>query len=466
MAAIGALAADRFEAEIVGLDESGAGVAEVADGGESLLLHVTGALPGERIAGRITFRSVHVKSARREAWADLEALVRSSPNRVTPECPAQGKCGGCAIMHLSYQAQLAWKRTRVCEEFAKHPTLASVEVAPCVPSPATFGYRNQAKYIYARCQDGDVGDVVLGAYAPRSHDVVDLAGCRVVEPILDQAREVLLGVLRACAVEPFHEVRRTGTLRYAILRANRDGRVLATLVAASAEWDRAQSVAEDFACKLPALAGVVLNVNPAAGNALLGGEEHLLVGQPSIDDEMGDVRVRLAARSFFQANREVGSRIYRDLVAGLRGDFHRAVDAYAGAGGIALSLVARAKEVVAVEANAAATTVALAAWDRPDFCGNRPRVITGDAAAGLAAIDAADLVVLNPPRKGCSEAVLAEVRRLSPRSVVYLSCDPRTLARDLAILARAGATITRAIPYDMMPHTPHVETLVTLSLGD
>jgi 23S rRNA (uracil1939-C5)-methyltransferase len=451
----GSADADRFQAVVSSLDEAGAGVVELAEGEQRVRVHVAGALPGERIDGWITYRSVHARGGNREAWAIATDVQNRSPNRASPTCPAYGSCGGCSLMHIAYPAQLAWKQTRVRDAFAQHSTLAAVEVAACVPSPRQVGYRNQAKYVYART---DGGAAVLGAYAPRSHEVVDLAGCQVVEPVLDEARHVLLGILTSHAVEPYHEVRRSGVLRYAILRANAAGQVLATLVSARSDWHAAEAVAAKLMAKCPSLVGVVLNVNAAGGNALFGAEERLLAGQAAFEDDIGDVRVRLASRSFFQTNRAVGSRIYRDLCAGLPDDLERAVDAYSGAGGIALSLLGRVREVIAIEENRAATDAAAA------FAGERLRVITADAALGLAAVERAELVVLNPPRKGCSEAVLAEVRRLSPKLVAYVSCDPQSLARDLAVLLRDGATIVSVVPYDMMPHTPHVETLVLLSL--
>jgi 23S rRNA (uracil1939-C5)-methyltransferase len=456
VAATEKLGDDRFEAEVLGLDEAGAGVAETAAGDEVLRVHAAGALPGERIRGYIVYRSAHLSAGQRSAWAELEAVITPSTDRVAAPCPAHGRCGGCALMPLAYPAQIAWKRERVRDQLHRHVELAGVEVAPCVPSPVTVGYRNQAKWV---CGRGEGGEVVLGAYAPRSHDIVDLGGCQVVEPILDQGQRILLGILRSQGVQPYHEVRRTGVLRYAMLRANAAGEVLATLVAYR-DWEQADAVAAAFMAELPALVGVVLNLNSTTGNALFGDTERLLAGRSAIDDQMGDVRVRLGSRSFFQANRAVGSRIYRDLVARLPGHFGRAVDVYSGAGGIALSLAARAREVVAIEVSPAATDAA--ASGPSESATHRLRVVTADAALGLATVDAADLVVLNPPRKGCSDAVLAQVRRLSPEWIVYLSCEPRTLARDLAILS-SGASITSVVPYDMMPHTPHVETLAILS---
>lgn len=446
--------ADCFQAEVSLLDEAGAGIVELAQGEQRLRVHVAGALPGERISGRITYRSVH-GGGRREAWAVASSIDVPSTDRVSPSCPAYGICGGCSLMHVAYHVQLDWKRTRVREALAKHPALAAVEVAACVASPRSVGYRNQAKYVFTRAQGGEL---LLGAYAPRSHVVVDLAGCQVVEPVLEDTRAALLGILTSHAVEPYHEVRRSGVLRYVLLRANAEGQVLATLVSARTDWQAAGAVAAELVGRCPAVSGVVLNVNSATGNVLLGADDLLLAGQGTFDDVIGEVQVRLASRSFFQANRAVGSRIYRDLCAALPDGLGRAVDAYSGAGGIALSLLSRVREVVAIEVNRAATEAAAA------FASDRLRLLTADAALGLAAVEAADVVVLNPPRKGCAVPVLTEVLRLRPRLVAYVSCDPQSLARDLDVLVQAGATVVSVVPYDMMPHTPHVETLALLSL--
>ncbi len=453
---------DELEATCASLDEDGAGVADVPAGPETLRVHVQGALPGERVRARIDHVSVHLRAGVREAWAETREVLISSPHRVAPFCPKQGPCGSCPLI-LAYPAQLAWKRERVRESLAEYPGLAEVAVEPCVPSPRTTGYRNQAKYVYGRAQHS--GRPILGAYAPRSHAIVDLSGCHVVEPVLDEVRKTLLEILLAKVVEPFDEVRRTGVLRYVVMRATLSHQALVTLVAARSDWKDADAVATALAEQCHALAGVVLNVNPTAGNKLFGDDERLLFGQATVDDEIGDVRVRLSSRSFFQANRELASRIYRDLVAAVPVSVGRAVDVYAGAGGIALSLAPIAHEVVAIEENMAATDVARTFIAEQTALGERVRIVTGDAAACLAQVSTADLVVLNPPRKGCSAQVLAAVQRLRPKHLFYLSCDPRTLSRDLAALVRAGATVTRVTPYDMMPHTPHVETLAVLRIN-
>jgi 23S rRNA (uracil1939-C5)-methyltransferase len=448
---------DAFEALCTSLDETGAGVVQAASGNETLNLHVAGALPDERVRVQLEHLSAHVRACEREAWGSLLGVLAPSPHRVQASCPAYGACGGCTLMELAYPAQLAWKRERVLAQLAGYPALAALPVDSCVPSPRVLGYRNQAKYVFGRALDS--GRPVLGAFAPRSHDVVDLAGCQVVEPVLDEARLALLAVLNENTVAPFDEVLRTGVLRYVVLRATAAGQVMATLVTARSDWADVETVALALCRRCPAMVSVILNVNESAGNALLGEHERVLVGQPSIEDTIADVRVRLSSRSFFQANRQVASQIYRDIVAAAPAGIARAADVYAGACGIALALAAKVGEVVAIEDNPMATQAAAAFLAEQDAEAARVRVVTGDAARCLADIGDADFVVLNPPRKGCSAEVLAAVVRLRPPILAYLSCDPRTLARDLAVLAAAGAQVAQVTPYDMMPHTPHVETL-------
>jgi 23S rRNA (uracil1939-C5)-methyltransferase len=226
-------------------------------------------------------------------------------------------------------------------------------------------------------------------------------------------------------------------------------------------------LARELAAACPAVLGVVHNINGTAGNALFGEQEHLLFGSASIEDTIGPARVRLGPRSFSQANRLVAGRAYHDIVtaAARLGTINRVVDAYAGAGGIALALAPLAHEVVAIEENpaACATAQAFLAECGPGDPGARVRFVAGDVAEHLARVGSADLVVLNPPRRGCAMATIAAVAQLHPRLVAYLSCNPASLARDLAALARLGLPTVGITPYDMLAQTPHVEALALVA---
>jgi 23S rRNA (uracil1939-C5)-methyltransferase len=438
---------DRITLACVDLDDEGAGV-----GAGEPRVHVAGLLPGERAEARVE----HVSSHRPEAWARLEQLEAPSPARRVPVCPAFGACGGCVLQHLDYQAQLDWKGARLARALG-----GRVAVAPCVASPRPLGYRNQSKLVVAR-SEGRPPRLVLGAYVPRSHAVVDVAGCRIVEPPLDAVAARLRDVLEEQGASPFDERTRAGELRYAVLRSNHRGQVLAVLVTARPDRPWVATVAARLRAACPEVVGVVENVNRAAGNVIQGDEERVALGAGALDERVGGVALRLSPRAFFQVNRDVAALAYAAIARALAvGPRERVVDAYAGAGGIALSLAPAAGEVLGIEEHPAAVADAVAAAALNGAA--NVRFVAGDAAAELARLDRADALVLNPPRKGCAPAVLAEAARMEPRAIAYLSCDPDTLARDLTVLEGLGYAAREVTPFDMHPHTPHVEALAVLA---
>jgi 23S rRNA (uracil1939-C5)-methyltransferase len=381
-------------------------------------LHVAGGAPGELVEARIDHRSPH----RPDAWGTITSILEPSADRVTPACPSYGPCGGCRLEHLAYPAQVAWKSSL-------SRALLKMETDECVPSPLPYGYRNREKRVFAVLG----GKKVLGAYLPRSHEVVDLAGCRVSQPPLDEV---------ATAIAPQLE-----NTRYVILRVNHLGQVLVMVVTA----DRTPPQLE-----LPKeVVGLVQNVNSSTGNVLVGEETIPLEGATFLEDRVNDVRLHLSPTAFFQVNREIASRIYSDALewAELDGS-ERVLDVYCGVGGLALTMAPRAKQVLGIEAHApsiedAQKSAALNQTKNAHF-----RV--GDAAE---LDEKADVVILNPPRKGCSPRLL---QKLEAERLLYVSCYPETLARDLEIL-KPRYRVERVRPYDMLPQTPHVELLARLT---
>jgi 23S rRNA (uracil1939-C5)-methyltransferase len=432
------------------LDDEGAGVG-THDG---LRVHVAAALPGERVSATL----LHVSTHRPEAWARLDQIEAPSPSRRAHACAAFGSCGGCVLQHLDVGAQLAWKAARLSGALAAHPTLAGVTVAEGVPSPRALGYRNRAKLVCARGADGDV---VLGAYAPRSHDVIDLRGCRVTEATLEETADELRRLLTTAGVAPYDERTFTGDLRHVVLRSNHAGQVLAILVVARPGLPGVAALARALRAARPGVAGVVENVNRTRGNVIFGAEDRVLEGEGALEERVGEVRLRLSPRAFFQANREVAALAYAAIARELAvRPGERVVDAYGGVGGIGLTLARAGAEVLGIEEHDGATSDATASAALNGL--PNARFVTGDVAVRLREVERADVVVLNPPRKGCAPSALAEVARLRPRAVAYLSCDPDTLARDLAALVERGYRVRSVTPFDMMPHTPHVEALAVL----
>lgn len=453
---MGPASGDRVIAEVDGLDRDGAGTASAS----STLMHVPGALPGERAAVTIEHVSPHVdaRTGIRAAWARLDVLERSSPERVEPVCPAHGSCGGCVLQHLDYAAQVRWKTSRVATELAAHPRLAQTPVQPCVPSPFPVGYRNQAKYVVG----GAAGRLVTGAYRPRTHQLVDLAGCRLVESPIDEVVTALRELASERGIRPFDERLRTGELRHVAVRVSARGQALVTLVTGSIRGGIDQDFGAELRRRRAEVVGVVLNHNPSMGNAVFGTDERTLDGKAQLEDEVAGVRVRLSSRSFFQLNRHVAALAYQAMSDAIVSTATpgRLVDAYGGAGPIGLMLAPSFADVVGIENNpaAAADAVRAAASARLD----QVRVVVGDVAVRMGELDQADAVVLNPPRAGCAPAVLASVQRIGAQIVAYLSCDPGTLARDLDRLVEGGFTLRSVQPFDMLPHTTHVETLAIL----
>jgi 23S rRNA (uracil1939-C5)-methyltransferase len=444
------------------LDDDGAGVGQSVGETGGHRVHVAGALPGERVAGVVE----HVSRQSGGAWARLETVDAPSPARRPPACAAFGACGGCVLQHLDYAAQLAWKRERVARALGAHATLVDVKVDACVASPRPLGYRNRSKLVIGKHD----GRLVLGAFAPRSHDVVDLAGCRIAEPPLDETAGALRTLLDEAGVRAYDERTLTGDLRHVVLRANHAGRVLAVWIVARPLRNGVE-LARQFRAARPEVIGVVEHQNRSRGNAIFfdagGTNERLLDGAGEIEERIEvarqTVRLVLAPGAFFQANREVAALAYA-AIAGALGiqPTERVVDAYCGVGGIALTLARAAAEVLGIESHAGAVAGATASAVLNGIA--NARFVAGDAAQALGQIDQADLVVLNPPRKGCASQVLTEIARLAPRAIAYLSCDPETLARDLATLATHGYHARAVTPFDMLPHTPHIEALAVLAL--
>jgi 23S rRNA (uracil1939-C5)-methyltransferase len=443
------------------LDNDGAGVGESG----AHRVHIAGALPGERVRGVVE----HVSRQSGAAWARLETVDAPSPARRPPACPAFGTCGGCLLQHLAYDAQLEWKRDRVARALAKHAALAAVKIDACVASPRPLGYRNRSKLVVARSGANSNGRLVLGAFAPRSHDVVDLAGCRIAEPPLDETAAALRSLLDEAGVRAYHERASTGDLRYVVLRANHEGRVLAVWIVARPLPDGV-ALARRFRAARPEVIGVVEHENCSRGNAIFSDEsgrnERLLDGVREIEDRVDvaghPVRLTLAPGAFFQANRQVAALAYAAIGDALAVQpTERVVDAYCGVGGIALTLARSAAEVIGIESHAGAIAGATASARLNGI--TNARFIAGDAAQALGQIDRADVGVLNPPRKGCAPEVLAQIARLGPRTIAYLSCDPETLARDLALLVTHGYRVRTVTPFDMLPHTPHIEALAVLA---
>ncbi len=450
----------RCEVQAVALDDAGAGVGPERDAEVPRDVHVPDLLPGERAEIEIDHASPH----RPEAWGHVvRRLGERSPDRVAPPCPAFGRCGGCTWQHLAYPAQLAAKRRRVVEALSVVPALVdgSVTVSEVRPSPTIEGYRNKGKYVVGR----DDTRIVLGAYAPRTHRVVDTLGCRVVAPIIDEVATWTRGAVEAAELVSYDEQTRTGELRYAIVR-EADGDVLVALVVASRTPRRKLEQVATALSKHPALRGLVVIENDRRDGAIIpsGFTAQVLVGHGYLVEEVAGARLEVGAGEFLQVNRAQARAMYErvaELAEVTEGS--SAVDLYAGLGGIGLHLARAGAAVVAVEID----RDAVAALRRAARDSGLPlTAIAGDAGDVRGQLTThPDVVVVNPPRKGLSDRARALLAEWAPPTILYVSCGPDSLARDLIALEKRGYTPDAIEPFDLMPGTPQVETVVRLRRG-
>jgi len=437
------------------LDEHGHGVGEVA----GRAIHVVDLLPGEGAEVAVDHRSPHAAAG----WGHVVRRIgKTSPDRVKPACPRFGRCGGCTWQHLAYPAQLAEKQRIVEAALAAVPGVAAgtVGIERIVPSPAILGYRNKGKYVAA---DLD-GRLILGAYVPRSHAVVDMLGCKVVAPVIDEIATWARGALEGAGLEPFDETRRSGELRYVVIRASAGGDALVGLVVASSAPRRKLEQVANAMVRHPSLRGLVVTRNDRRDGAIMptGTPADVLVGTGAMTERLGGVDVEVGIGEFLQVNRAQAAAMYARVAAlAAPGPGTRAVELYAGLGGITFSLADRGADVLAIELDGDAVAALRRAAARAGL--DRVRAEAGDAASlGRHVGAACDVIVVNPPRKGLATAAIDAVVAAAPARIVYVSCGPSTLGRDLGRLHAHGYVATAIEPFDLMPGTGQVETVVRL----
>lgn len=436
-----------YEAEITDLNAEGEGIGRV----EGFTVFVPGALPGERI------RLLCLKVAKSYAIGKLQAVLRPSPDRVEPPCPYAPRCGGCAFMCLSYPAQLRRKRQMVADALARIGGLREVRVEPVLGMADPFRYRNKAQY--------PAGPEGLGFYARRSHRVIPVANCLIQHPLNDRVLAAVGEWMHAYRVPAYDETTGMGLLRHGMARVSFSrGEVLAVLVSAAPLPHRRELVAL-LRERVPGLVGVVENRNDRRTNAILGRDNEVLWGKGTLTEELMGLTFQLSPHSFFQVNPRQTEVLYGQALAyaGLTGG-ELVADAYCGTGTIALLMARQAGQVIGLESVPQAVADARENARRNGIA--NARFVEGPAEATLPELVAQgirpDVVVTDPPRKGCGEPLLNALLACAPRRIVYVSCNPATLARDLARLA-PRYRVEAVQPVDMFPFTGHVETVCLLS---
>lgn len=434
-----------YACTVEGCTGEGLGVARI--GGRAVF--VRDALPGE--ACRIQI----LKAGKTAVYARVLERESVSPHRVAPDCPYYGKCGGCAWRHVDYAGELEYKLQRVNDAFQRIGGL-DLRAETILPAPETGRYRAKAIFAVGERE----GKAVTGFYRARSHEIIPVEDCLLQTEEANTAARVLREWMEENGVPAWDETKAKGLVRHLFVRA---GMVCVTAAGKPRfEKDLLARLRE----ALPGLRSVVWNVNKTQGNTVLAGEFTTLWGEGAVEVSLSGLRFRLSPRSFFQVNPAQAERLYALAVdmAGLSGG-EEAVDLYCGAGAIGLLSAQKAGSVTGVELVAAAVRDAEETARRNGV--DNIRFLCADAAEAAERFAAQgrrpDVLFVDPPRKGLSGGVIDSIALMAPPRLVYVSCDPATLARDLKLFAEKGYAAERAVAVDMFPRTGHVESVVKLT---
>ena len=440
-----------YTAVIDGYSSEGLGIARV----NGAVVFVPHAVRGEEIDLRIT------KVMKTSYAGEIVKIHNPSPERMEPECPYAGKCGGCAYRHLTYPEELWAKRQRVQDALTRIGGL-ELTVEEILGAKNPEHYRNKSQY--------PVGaDGSIGFFQARTHKVVPIRRCLIQTEAADRTAQAVGEWMRRYKISAYDETTGKGLVRHVCVRVNRKGESLCCVVVNGNKVPREPELAAYVTAAVPHTVGVLLNSNTRRGNVVLGDKYRTLFGRNYLMDTLCGLEFKLSMPSFYQVNRDQAEVLYGKALefAGLTGN-ETVLDLYCGIGTITLCLAKAAKRVIGAEIvppairdakeNALRNHVENAEF----FCGDAADIAAKLESDGLRP----DVVTVDPPRKGLAPEVIASVAAMGPEKVVYVSCDPATLGRDVKIFREFGYEAKRAAAVDMFPGTAHVETVVLLSKGE
>jgi 23S rRNA (uracil1939-C5)-methyltransferase len=428
---------------------------------EGYVVFVPGGVPGDRLRVRLE------QARSRFGRAVIEAVEQPSPHRVEAPCPYFGRCGGCRLQHVDYAAQLAFKSKQVADALERIGGLTAVELRPILGAAEIYGYRNKMEFTVApRAGAG----IIVGLHEADRYDVVlDVERCLLqsdrMNALLDEARRFFT----ERALTAYEQEAGEGLLRFLMLREGKQtGETMANVVTAAPAVSELAPLAQRLAARVPQTGSVVMNVNPKKASVAVGVEEHLLGGRDHIRESIGGLRFQISANSFFQTNTAQAERMFALVLdaTGLTG-VETVIDLYSGTGAISLLLAQRCRWVYGVELTQAAVDDAARNAEANGIAnctflaGEVRFVLPSLIAKGITA----EVVVADPPRAGFHPKALHALLTLRPTRLVYVSCNPSTLARDLGELVRGGYRLDWVQPVDMFPHTPHIEAIARLELA-
>jgi len=447
---------DYIDARFEDLTHDGAGVAKV----EGYPIFVPNGLPGEKAKIKV------LKVNKGYGFGRLIELYEKSPYRVEPQCPIYKECGGCQLQHLSYEGQLKAKEKQVRDVLQRIGRLENIDVHPVLGMKEPWRYRNKAQVPVGEQEGGLIG----GFYQQRSHKIIDMKECIIQQEKNDEVVQAVIEICSRYGVTAYDENTHKGDLRHVMARYGlTTGEVMVVLITRTNELPHKNEIIKEITERIKGIKSIVQNINKQKTNVIFGDKTKVLWGEEVIYDFIGDIKFAISARSFYQVNPEQTKVLYEKALeyAGLSGN-ESVIDAYCGIGTISLFLAQKAKKVFGVEIvpeaiEDAKRNAELNGITNAEFAvGEAEMVIPKWYEDG----NTADVLVVDPPRKGCDEALLKTIIEMKPQKVVYVSCNPGTLARDLRILEDGGYQTVEVQPVDMFPQTMHVECVAHLEFKE
>ena len=446
-------------------------IEDIGTGGEGIgkvdgyTLFVKDAIIGDTVEVKV------IKAKKNYGYGRLMKILTPSADRVEPKCPVARQCGGCQIQEMSYESQLAFKQNMVRNNLLRLGGLAedAYEMCPIIGMEEPFYYRNKAQYPVGQDHDGNI---IMGFYAGRTHAIIDNTDCTIGAKGNQEILEAIKTFMQENAIKPYNEISGTGLVRHVLIRTGfQTGEVMVCLVINGKKLANADKLVDKLKDK-KGMTSIMLNFNTEKTNVILGKKCETLWGRAYIEDYIGDVKYQISPLSFFQVNPQQTTKLYQKALeyAGLTGN-ETVWDLYCGIGTISLFLAKQAKKVYGVEIvpqaiedannNAKINNISNAEF----FVGKAEEVLPefyeNEAKEGRKAH--ADVIVVDPPRKGCDEVLLDTIVKMQPDRMVYVSCDSATLARDLKFMTANGYRVVKVQPVDQFAHSVHVEAVCLLS---
>jgi len=440
-----------YDVVIISMTHEGSGVAKV----DNFPIFIKNALPGESLSVKI------IAIKQNFAIGKVIDIYKENEFRVEPKCLIYKECGGCNLQHISYNGQLKIK-TDIVEEAIKRIGKMDVKVHDCIGMEDSWKYRNKTQVPFGLSNN----DIVAGFYKQNTHDIIDMTSCDIQDQLSDEIINYMKVISKKYHLIPYNEERHSGNLRHVIIRKGYiTNDYMVTLVMKEDFLMNKEIIITDLITTFPMIKSIIQNINSSKTNTIMGDKVNILYGDAYIYDFIGDVKFAISSRSFYQVN-PVQTKILYDKVleyAKLTGN-EIIIDAYCGIGTIGLYLSKQAKAIYGVEIVADAIKDARFNAKLNNFTNAHYEVGKAEEVIKKWRKDniKADVIIIDPPRKGCDQQLLDTIIEMKIPKIVYVSCDPATLARDLKILNENNYNIIEVQPVDMFPHTMHVECVVLL----